>query len=150
MNSELAQTVKEIALAAGIAIPNFLLLWKAFAERRKPDPQLRLIRNKASQAKVKVQKEATITKIEVQSEATSKKLQIEEAAIKEEVKHLARIKGIEIGVAEIEKKESVDLLSPWKEKGTNLVKDKVGSVSELKNKVDINKLTDLLNKKNKE
>ena len=54
------------------------------------------------------------------------------------------------GVTEIEKKESVDLLSPWKEKGTNLVKDKVGSVSELKNKVDINKLTDLLNKKNKE
>src|SRR5439155_23590109 len=87
-------------------------------------------RNKAQQEKVKVQKEATITKIEVQSEATSKKLQIEEAAIKEEIKHLARIKGIEIGVAEIEKKESVDLLSSFKfkNKETNFLKDKIGDL----------------------
>jgi len=120
----LGKTIKEIALAIGIAIPNLLLLWKYFSERNKKDPQVRLIRNKALQEKTKIQ-----------SEAALKKLQIEEAAIKEEVKHLARIKGIEIGVAEIEKKESVDLLTKFKEKTTNLVKDKVGDLG-TKLKVD--------------
>jgi len=103
-------------------------LWKYFSERNKKDPQVRLIRNKALQEKTKIQ-----------SEATLKKLQIEEAAIKEEVKHLARIKGIEIGVAEIEKKESVDLLSSFKQQATNLAKDKVG---DLKEKLKVDKFFD--------
>lgn len=130
---ELAQTIKEIALATGIAIPNVLLLWKFFAERKKADPQVRLIRNKALQEKVKIQSESILAK-----------LKIEEAAIKEEVKHLARIKGIEMGVAEIEKKESVDLLGSLKTKGTNLLQDKVGDLSK-KIKVD-----SLLNKDKKD
>jgi hypothetical protein len=89
----------------------------------------------------------------VQRDAELTKLKIEEAAIREEVKHLARIRGIEMGIAsENQKEASTDLnfLSNLKKQATDLVQDKVGSVTDnLSNKVDVNKLADLLGKKDK-
>lgn len=143
------KTIKDITLTLSAVVPNLLLLWKHFSEKKKIDPQVRLIRNKALQRQTKIQSEAIITREKIKAEATLTKLKIEETSIREEIRHLAKTKGIEIGV-DLESQKELDFLTSFSQQGKKIIKDKTSGLEELNNKLKVDNLTGLLDKKEPE
>jgi hypothetical protein len=113
-------------------IPTLFLLWQNYKKNR-PNSKLRLIRNKAEQEKERIR-----------SESKSAILKINEKAIKKEAEHEAELRKMEVGH---EGEEQTDPFSSLKQKGTDFLKDKVGSVA---GKVDLEKFAEKLGKTKKE
>lgn len=125
--------VKDCVLTALTVLPTLYMLWQNHKKNRA-NSKVRLIRV-----------EATRAKLDADAKAKRAKLDIEEAAIKQEAAHEAELKKMETGHQPAENQP--DFLSGLKQKGTNLLKDKVGNLSK---KVKIDQLTSLIDKDKKE